>query len=302
MGWEDRNGRLYYYEKERRGGRIVSIYRGSGPIATCSARLNELARERRSLRRSLDEGERAISDDAEAQLNRYAKAVDRLLGLALQSAGYHRPNRGPWRRRRMSQTHEIEAANNSQAPPNTVSSGLPTGAERDAVFRRAQTGDKTALPALRAILAAEPETVNRLGNMRVYAQSSLIALATKSGDRPEDFALGESMNRMIDKIRADLAGPEPTPMESLLASRAALDWFAVYLFEYFAARELQSRQTLAQAGWQQRRLQQAHSRFLASMRTLAQVKRMLRKPAPTVQINAVNAQAVFGMPEAISRG
>ena len=52
MGWEDRNGRRYYYRKRREGSRVVSEYYGAGPFAETlstedQARQQDQARERR---------------------------------------------------------------------------------------------------------------------------------------------------------------------------------------------------------------------------------------------------------------
>ncbi len=41
MGWEERNGRLYYYEKRREGRRVVSQYVGTGTFAEACAVLNK---------------------------------------------------------------------------------------------------------------------------------------------------------------------------------------------------------------------------------------------------------------------
>jgi hypothetical protein len=44
MGWETRGGKRYYYRKERRAGRVRSIYCGSGGRGERAAREDEARR------------------------------------------------------------------------------------------------------------------------------------------------------------------------------------------------------------------------------------------------------------------
>ena len=46
MGWEDRNGRSYYYRKERTGGRVRSVYVGNSQMAHGLVMLDEMGRGR----------------------------------------------------------------------------------------------------------------------------------------------------------------------------------------------------------------------------------------------------------------
>ena len=51
MGWEERKGKFYYYEKRREGGRVMSRYVGAGSFAEMCAVLNESEKENRRLER-----------------------------------------------------------------------------------------------------------------------------------------------------------------------------------------------------------------------------------------------------------
>lgn len=101
MGWETRrNGRRYYYRKERTAdGQVRSVYLGTGPACECLAECAEGRRLEARLRRQ----ERAWTfgpiDDALDSL----RASERRLRLwrdAYLIATGHRPHRGQWRRRR----------------------------------------------------------------------------------------------------------------------------------------------------------------------------------------------------------
>ncbi|PAP79475.1 hypothetical protein B1759_14220 [Rubrivirga sp. SAORIC476] len=101
MGWETRrNGRRYYYGKERtEDGRVRSVYLGTGPVSECIAEYAEGRRLEASLRRR----ELACTfGPIDAALNalRASEARLRLWRDAYLVATGHRSHRGQWRRRR----------------------------------------------------------------------------------------------------------------------------------------------------------------------------------------------------------
>ncbi|HEY3254354.1 MAG TPA: hypothetical protein VGJ91_10410 [Polyangiaceae bacterium] len=104
MAWETRrNGRRYYYRKERQGRRVVSTYHGSDKIASLLAELDALDRERR-------QQERVEAQIARSEFVALAATPPELALLlaearaeaarVLTEAGYHQHKRGEWRKRR----------------------------------------------------------------------------------------------------------------------------------------------------------------------------------------------------------
>jgi hypothetical protein len=98
MGLERRGNNFYFYEKERRGNRVYSVYSGKGDTALLLSRLNECRREE-------NEGVRD-SFRLEAQKHEH---IDRLVEQFCESArsletamflinGYHQHSR-QWRRK-----------------------------------------------------------------------------------------------------------------------------------------------------------------------------------------------------------
>jgi hypothetical protein len=103
MGWEDRDGRRYYYRKKRVGGRVVSEYVGAGLLAELSAQSAEQDQrrakiERRKWRKTV-EAEVAI-DRLMSDAGRLVKA---LTDATLAINGYHR-HKGQWRKRKGTKT------------------------------------------------------------------------------------------------------------------------------------------------------------------------------------------------------
>jgi len=98
MGWETRKGKGRYYTRSRRvNGRVVREYFGCGEAAERAAREDE---ERRSRNRRLKQ--RLLEQQAlDAIIQAVADSGMRLFRRRMKELGYHRPYRGPWRKKRL---------------------------------------------------------------------------------------------------------------------------------------------------------------------------------------------------------
>jgi hypothetical protein len=88
-------------------------------------------------------------------------------------------------------------------------------------------------------------------------------------------------------MRTEIAGEDPSPLEKLLTERVVATWIEVQVFDSFCAANLRKAHT-RQADYLQRHLDRAHRRHLSAIRTLAQVRKLL-KPA-VAQINISERQ------------
>ena len=146
-----RNGRPYLYTTEREGGKCVCRYGGSGETALLCARLNAIDREKKEAERY----------DARARLKRLDKIDKRIAGLSvvvdalvestLTAAGWHRPGRHNWRKRRHPMSETTPAVPTAKSPAKIDPAQLSEKEVR-ALIDRAQSGDKSALPTLKALL------------------------------------------------------------------------------------------------------------------------------------------------------
>ena len=101
MSWEQRNGHGHYYTSgHREGGRIVREYYGTGELGKLAAEVDDLARQTRRIEREERAAERERIAAIEDPIVAFGKAVDLAVSCELLVAGYHRHDRGPWRRRR----------------------------------------------------------------------------------------------------------------------------------------------------------------------------------------------------------
>ena len=90
----------YWYRSRRVGDRVVSVYLGADEAGALQAEIDN-AEQRQA--RAERERERAGQDEARAvqvALADLARASDELVAAVLTAAGYHRHQRGTWRRRR----------------------------------------------------------------------------------------------------------------------------------------------------------------------------------------------------------
>lgn len=99
MGWEDRNGKLYYYAKEREGGRVVSRYIGAGDLARLVEMMEAGRRVDREVEREMWRSEVAAIEREDERAEQVFVAADELMKAALHAAGFHQHKR-QWRRRR----------------------------------------------------------------------------------------------------------------------------------------------------------------------------------------------------------
>ena len=97
MAWD--RGR-YYTRSRRISGRVVREYVGAGRVGELAAQMDALERERRETERAVRRATRAELEARDAPLNELNDLADLLAHAALVVAGFHRHNRGEWRKRR----------------------------------------------------------------------------------------------------------------------------------------------------------------------------------------------------------
>ena len=99
MALEIRDGRPYYYRSKRQNGKVVRQYVASGQMAELLAEQDARKREQQQARRTAKEEERLAFATARTPLLDFTVEADLLIQAMLLDAGYHRQNRGPWRRK-----------------------------------------------------------------------------------------------------------------------------------------------------------------------------------------------------------
>jgi len=97
MGWE--KGR-YYTRSRRESGRVVREYVGCGEFAQVIVRLDKDVSAHEAEKRLATRAEQGRVLSLESQLDELDKVCTLAMRVQLEAAGFHRHDRGEWRKRR----------------------------------------------------------------------------------------------------------------------------------------------------------------------------------------------------------
>ena len=145
------------------------------------------------------------------------------------------------------------------------------------ILQRAQEGDEEVLPQLQALLAEHPQLVEQFGDLAQHAEEALLNLVAGRS------LLGkEALRCKLAELQEELGGTSAPPLEQLLISRIAISWLQVHHADLDAAvTQMNGQSTTPRSLHAHRRLDQAHRRYLASIKQLALVRKLL-KPVPSL--------------------
>jgi hypothetical protein len=101
MGWETRRNGRYYYLAERKAGRVIKRYVGSGEAGEAAARAAAARKAERAERRDAELQQRKVYETLADQTTAVHHEAAAVLEAQLLIAGFYRPQRKTWRRRRV---------------------------------------------------------------------------------------------------------------------------------------------------------------------------------------------------------
>jgi hypothetical protein len=144
----------------------------------------------------------------------------------------------------------------------------PVVEDLNSLVKRARGGDETVLPQLREMLDTRPQLWQHYGNLAGHAREAWLRVISA-----DDLALKESTARKAEDLMRELAGPEPSVVERLLAERAVLCWMQLAHADALAAQSLSQSKHLGDF-WAKRQAG-AHRRYLTSLAALVTLRRLL---------------------------
>ncbi len=156
------------------------------------------------------------------------------------------------------------------------------GEEIEKLFRRAEQGDDEALAVMRGWFDNTPSACDKIGDLARRAEDSLVKVYTKNP------VIQEALHSKLNALRREIGGPDPSPLEDLLAQRIAACWLQVHYLETVYAVNAESNGLSGR--WSesmQRSIDRAQRRYLSAIKTLVQVRRLL---VPMVQVNIAEKQ------------
>jgi hypothetical protein len=152
------------------------------------------------------------------------------------------------------------------APPTEPSQESKPLTLQDLV-NAANRGDAASLKSLRQALDEHPEIWRKAGNLASHVEQTWIRLAAGRNA----LAL-ESIQRESDRMRKELLGTSPTPIEKLLVDQVIACWLQLKHAEISAGSGRQS--SLMQGRFHDQRLQKAQRRYMGALKMLAEIRRL----------------------------
>jgi hypothetical protein len=142
------------------------------------------------------------------------------------------------------------------------------------LLKKAEQGDRTVLPQLRAALAADSSLWRSYGDLALQAEASLVQLAAGA-----NLLLAEALQRKLQALKDDLGGRSSSPLERLLVERVSTTWLQLTYYDCLSAQATGASE--ARLKLLLRQQESAHRRRLAALRTLATVRKLLTlAPSP----------------------
>ena len=142
--------------------------------------------------------------------------------------------------------------------------------------KRAENG-KASIEEIRELLDSMPDVERQMGSIAKQAEWSWVSTYSEGNE-----LVGEATRRRLESERAELMGPNPSPLERSLAHRIVLSQFQLdYVDTLMAARSREGMTASAVAMYQQW-LDRAQKRYLSAIKTLALVRKL---GIPALQVN-----------------
>lgn len=150
-----------------------------------------------------------------------------------------------------------------------------------AMVKRADTGDDTALQIIKRVFNEVPSLWDAYGDLAKTAENALVDLVADKSELTRS-----AVRRNLATMRADLAGPDPSPLDRLLIQRVVACWLQSQQADLAYARSLRG-SSPNDVEHQHRRQDRAARQYLKALRTLATLRRLLAAP---MQVNIAERQ------------
>jgi hypothetical protein len=174
-----------------------------------------------------------------------------------------------------------EDTGGAAAPPDPVE-------ELISLVRRAEAEGDAVLPEVRAFFDGHPEVATRLGDVAASARLALADLAAGGS-----VVTKEAILRRAAALEDELVGPDPPPLEKVLAGHVGTCWLATCEAEITAANARGG--APPRANFLDQRRDRAGRRLEGAVKTLALVRKLLR-PAPSPVEVATRLRGAAGRP------
>jgi hypothetical protein len=167
----------------------------------------------------------------------------------------------------------------------TMPSSETTPAERRellielrSVVSQAQEGDEEALSKVGEIIKKTPNFARHFGDLNAQAERGYIERVASNNP-----VIQKALPVQLESMRKDIAGSDPSPLERLCAQRIVACWVQLQYADLLYIQNLPNL-SLEQDEHYQKRLDRLHKRYLSAVRSLAQVRKLLKPSATQINI------------------
>lgn len=136
---------------------------------------------------------------------------------------------------------------------------------------RANAGEPGALSELEAFLKDQPEVLAMAGDLARHAERAWIDQVAG----PDSFTR-VAVADQVERLKAELAGPDPSPLEKLLVDHLVVAHLAERQAELSAT---QTGGSIQQAAFRLKKAESAQRRFLAAAKSLATLRALQPRSA-----------------------
>ena len=143
---------------------------------------------------------------------------------------------------------------------------------------RAHDGDEEAIALMESSLEQIPSIARKFGSLNLLVDQGFTERATG-----HDPVKKKSLTLTLKQMREELAGSNPSPLETLGAERVVSCWLQLHYAELLYECNL-PKMVLTEDDYYQRRLDRLHRRYLSAMRSLAQVRKLLKPKVAQINI------------------
>jgi hypothetical protein len=171
------------------------------------------------------------------------------------------------------ETNQQPTATADMQSDSTASSPKPQMSRLDSVRELILRGHPEAIPRLHILLDDCPEVWQDAGDLARRGQHQWIERIVINGDMSKAMVTKASIARKVEALKAELAGPDASPLEKLMIERLATCWLAVEHADLAACHALGT-QNLPLQKFCLLRQEQALKRFNAATEALARIRRL----------------------------
>ena len=147
------------------------------------------------------------------------------------------------------------------------------------LLKDAEKGDQSVIPALRQAFDENPGLWQQIGDLALNAELSLIAVAAGP-----NLAMQEALTRKLCDMKTELSEPCDAPLHDLVVARVVLCWLELHYLDSLCT-QIRTRFTSpVQVEALERRRDHSQKRYLAAIKTLATVRKLVRRAPSPIQI------------------